>query len=357
MLRYFKYQLPFKTPFKTSSETLFQREGIILVFEHEHITAFGEIAPLPGFSLFDLNKILPILKLNKKSFQNALVQGEGSQLLHVLNQVHAIPSLTFGLSTLLIDFKAKQAQQSMGKFLNGVQISAVPCNAVLGISTIQQTIDNAQQLVSQGFNTLKFKVGNNLPNELEILEHLRRSFPTIKIRLDANQAWTEKEAIYALNKFCNYGVEYCEQPLKRDSILELAEIRKHTDIKIAADEAFRNKEDAQRLLELNAVDILIIKPMMFGSFTDLSVTKKLADSHNTDIVFTTSLENKIGRTTTAILASIWGSKKYAHGLSTSTLFDDNDFSSESEVIDGQFMLKDSPGLGITVDYNNLTEIV
>ncbi len=356
MLRYFKYQLPLKTPFKTSSETLVQREGIILVFDHGNITAFGEIAPLPGFSEFDLNQILPILELNKKSIQSALIQGDGNQILHILNQIHAIPSLIFGLNTLLLDYRAKQAHQSMGQFLGGAQITTVPCNAVLGISTIEQTIENAQQLVSQGFNTLKFKVGSNLSNELEILEYLRHSFPTIRIRLDANQAWTEKEAIHALNKFSNYDIEYCEQPIRKENMLGLASVRKCTEIKIAADEACRNKVDAQQLLELNAVDILIIKPMMFGSFTDLSVTKKLADSHNTDIVFTTSLENKIGRTTTAILASIWGSKKYAHGLSTSSLFDDN-FSSKNEVIDGHYILKDSPGLGITIDYNNFTEIV
>ena len=113
---------------------------------------------------------------------------------------------------------------------------------------------------------------------------------------------------------------------------------------------------AQELLELNAVDLLIIKPMMFGSFTDLNVTKKLADSPNTDIIFTTSLENKIGRTITAILASCWGSKNYAHGLSTASLFNEEN-SILNEVVDGHFVLNDSPGLGISFDYNNLREII
>ncbi len=356
MLRYFKYQLPFKVPFSTSSETLVQREGVILVFEHESITAFGEIAPLPGFSKFDLDQILPILKLNKKPFQHALIQSDGEQFLHILNQIHAIPSLIFGLNTLLLDFKAKQAQQSLGYFLCEKPIRAVPCNAVLGISTIEQTIEKANKLVSQGFNTLKLKVGSNLAKELEILEYLRQAFPTIRIRLDANQGWAVKEAIHALNKFSNYDIEYCEQPIRKENILELAEVRKNTDIKIAADEACRNKEDVQELLELNAVDLLIIKPMMFGSFTDLNVTKKLADSPNTDIIFTTSLENKIGRTITAILASCWGSKNYAHGLSTASLFNEEN-SILNEVVDGHFVLNDSPGLGISIDYNNLREII
>ncbi len=356
MLRYFKYQLPFKIPFKTSSETLYQRDGLVLVFEYDNIIAYGEIAPLQGFSRFNLDQILPILELNKKSIQSALIQGDGNQLLHILNQIHAIPSLIFGLNTLLLDFKAKQAQQSMGKFLGGPQTNTVQCNAVLGISTIEQTIEHAQQLVSQGFNTIKLKVGNNQSRELEIIQQLRHSFLNLNIRLDANQAWSVNEAINALNAFSSYKIEYCEQPVKKDSILELAKVRTNTDVKIAADEACRNKVDVQQLLELNAADILIIKPMLFGSFTDLSVTKKLADSHSTDIVFTTSLENKIGRTTTAILASIWGSKKHAHGLSTASLFD-NEISSEQEVVDGHYILNDSPGLGITVEFNNMMEIV
>ncbi len=96
--------------------------------------------------------------------------------------------------------------------------------------------------------------------------------------------------------------------------------------------------------------------MMFGVFLDISVTKKLADSHGIDTVFTTSFENKIGRTTTAILASIWGSNVYAHGLSTGSLYK-TEPCIPTEIHNGHYILNNKPGIGTHIDYSNFEEII
>jgi L-alanine-DL-glutamate epimerase-like enolase superfamily enzyme len=95
--------------------------------------------------------------------------------------------------------------------------------------------------------------------------------------------------------------------------------------------------------------------MMFGNFSEISVTKELADSHYKCIVFTTSLESKIGRTVTSILASGWGTNKYAHGLSTGSLFK-YDLGTNQEVDSGFIHIPKKPGIGIDLNFNHLKEI-
>jgi hypothetical protein len=59
--------------------------------------------------------------------------------------------------------------------------------------------------------------------------------------------------------------------------------------------------------------------MLLGSFNKIFETKRLANTHDNEIIFTTSLEGGIGRRITAILASGLGSLKNAHGLATGHL--------------------------------------
>jgi o-succinylbenzoate synthase len=357
MLKLYTYNLPFKKPFKTAKSELTHRNGIVLVFEQNGFKAYGEIAPLPGFSKFTLQEIIPILKLNKKAIERSLIEDEFDQFSFVLYQIHDIPSLKFGLDTLYADLKAKKAGLPLSKYLFKHSFEEkVRVNATLGITDLESSIVQAKNYIEEGFNTLKVKVGINTDTEFKLLKVLRSQFQDIKIRIDANQSWSFNEAIKILNNLESLGIEFCEEPLKVAEAKYLPELKKLVKIKLAADESFRNKKDAIRLIKQDAVETLILKPMMFGSFSEINVTKQLADSHYNSVVFTTSLESKIGRTITAILTSGWGATNYAHGLSTGSLFE-YDLGEESEIHSGFFHLPIKPGIGIDLNVKHLKEII
>lgn len=356
MLKLYTYSIPFKTPFKTAEYSFANREGLVLVFEYDGITAFGEIAPLPGFSKFTLNEIIAIVQLNRNTLETALIQDEFDQFIYVLNQIHDIPSLKFGLDTLAHDYRAKKARLPLSEYLFGDSCGKkVPVNATLGIADLKSTLIKAQQLSDDGFNTFKIKVGINFKKELEILTSLRSAFPNKKIRIDANQSWNYTEALKYLQQCEHLNIEYCEEPLLNNEIHRLPDLKHRININLAADESFRNKIDAERLIKQNAVDTFILKPMMFGNFSEINVTKQLANSHYIGIVLTTSLESKIGRTVTAILATGWGANKYAHGLSTGSLLK-YDLGTNQEINSGFFHIPQKPGLGIDLNYKYLKEI-
>jgi len=357
MLKLYTYSLPFKSPFKTADLVFKNREGLILVFEFDGITAFGEIAPLPGFSNFELPELIKIVQINKSAIEKALIEDEFEQFSYVLNQIHNAPSLRFGLDTLFHDYKSKKAGLTLADFLFKKDWSpTVESNGTLGASDYEVNILRAKKLVEQGFNTLKIKVGIDFEKEFEFLVKLRELYPDIKLRIDANQSWDFKQAVKNLKRFETLDLEYCEEPLLSSKSNQLSRLKEQTNINLAADESFRNKTDAKRLIQQNAVNIFILKPMMFGSFSEINVTKQLANSHYNDVIFTTSLESTIGRTMTAILASGLGSKNYAHGLATESIFSYN-LGTTQEINSGSFQIPEKSGLGIDLNFNHLEEII
>lgn len=93
------YKIPFSSPFQLAGKRFETRKGLILSFTDGDVTAYGEVAPLPGFSSESLEEILTVLLQNQRELDNAFRNGESGQLLSVLHSIHKIPSLSFGLDT------------------------------------------------------------------------------------------------------------------------------------------------------------------------------------------------------------------------------------------------------------------
>ncbi|MEP5945359.1 MAG: enolase C-terminal domain-like protein, partial [Balneola sp.] len=210
MLKYYTYKIPFQTPFSISGAVYEFREGIIVEFDHDGIQAFGELAPLPGFSDFSLDQVISVLQLNKEALENALIKGEFPQFFYVLSQIHNIPSLKFGLDTLYHDYLSKRKGVSLAEHLfPELATSKVTSNGVLGIKDVRSSLNTATKMIQSGFKTLKVKVGRDFENEFQLLKALRSEHPSIQIRIDCNQSWSFDEAVSNLSKLEPLNIEYC----------------------------------------------------------------------------------------------------------------------------------------------------
>ncbi len=355
MLKYFKYNIPFEHPFKVAGAEFTHREGIILVYRDSGIEAYGEVAPLPGFSSESLAEVEEVLKMNREHLQQTIRSGDGTDTLNVLDQIHQFPSLSFGLDTLLHDLAAKNEGESLVQYLFPKFNNQVTCNATLPIQNKSESLSKAQELIEQGFDTLKIKVGDDLLREVEIIKVIRQQYPDLKIRIDANQAWTKNQAIRNLGELEPFYIEYCEQPVPKDQISALKEVKDAVKIPIAADESVRNKRSVLELSESNAADLLILKPMLMGTFDNIFVTKQVTDTHNIETIFTTSLETAVGRAATVALSAGLGSKDRAQGLATGA-FLSHDLAREDWLNKPAISFPKSKGLGILLHLEGLKEL-
>ncbi len=340
----YTYSFPFKKPFKTSSGTFSEREGVILELKKNDIIALGDAAPLPGFSVESLEEVIQQLKELSAEIK-ALVSNEISlesfQVFHRKQDIY--PSLQFALDTLGVDFLSQHSQTSAHDLLFDNPAKKLQCNGVVPISARETTINKVRELTEKGYTTIKIKVGQNYNNELEQLGDLRSSFPELIIRVDANRAWEIDEAIENLTGLEALDIEYCEEPLANPTVKNYKRLSNATSVPLALDESFPGFKDWNSILP--EISVLIVKPMVIGGLTKLFATNRLANNHGNKVIYTTSLESGIGRAMTVILAAGLGSRDSAHGLSTGSLLTMDVWNDGTYINNGSVHLPDRSKLG------------
>jgi len=355
MTSYYAFKIPFKTPFRISNQTLNTRNGILLVFNSGDFLAFGEVAPLPGFSKETIEQVLTVLIENQKNLEAAFRNNEAEQLISILDGIHNFPSLSFGLDSLLLDLNSKKNDTLISSNLFNQVLSNPSVNGAIGIQDVESSLSKADSLTQNGISTFKIKLGADNHKEREIIQAVREKYPEVKIRIDANQAWNIDAAIRCLKSLEEFNIEYCEQPVSENDLIGLKTVKDAVSIPIAADEAVRSFHQAKELIEVKACDLLILKPSLFGRIKNCIVTKEWANSHNIDVVVTTAFDTIVGRTITAVLASGLGSEKYAHGLATGQFLNEPG-DNLSEIHQGTYLLPTTPGISRNIDLSYFKKI-
>ena len=340
----YTYSFPFKKSFKTSSHTFTSRKGIVLELKADNFTALGEAAPLPGFSQESLEDVSTQLKNFSDAIKNLLHESISLEELQVFYRKNEIfPSLQFALDTLAIDYLSQKSGVTAQDYLFDDPATNLKVNGVVSIQDDSTTLRKVDELATDGYSTIKIKVGSDFNKELPILKNIRSSYPELALRLDANKAWELNDAIERLKKLGNLGIEYCEEPLAQVSIQNLKKLNNSVSVPVALDESLLQADSLDSIMPF--ISVVVIKPMVFGSLSKLFATNRLAVSHNNKVIYTTSLESGIGRTMTVILATGLGNKNSAHGLATGSLLKMDVWNDGTYINNGSVSLPDRTELG------------
>ncbi|MGO4597852.1 dipeptide epimerase [Terrabacter sp. 2RAF25] len=130
--------------------------------------------------------------------------------------------------------------------------------------------DTARDRVSEGFRTLKMKVGTDASTDVQRVASVRDAVgPDVSIRLDANQGWTREEAVQVIRalEVADLGVELVEQPVVADDVEGLAWVRERVGLAVMADESCYGPYDLERIIRLGAADLVNVKLAKCGSLT------------------------------------------------------------------------------------------
>ena len=192
----------------------------------------------------------------------------------------------------------------------------VPVNCTVPVVSPQR----AHEIVrSSGCGTAKVKVAEStLAEDCERLEAVRDALgPRGHVRVDANMLWdveTAIKAIKAMDKAAN-GLQYVEQPCR--TLDELAQVRRKTDVLIAADESIRKAEDPLKVAVAGAADIAVIKVAPLGG---VRKALEIAEACGLPCVVSSALETSVGMAAGIALAAALPELDYACGLATLSMF-------------------------------------
>jgi len=190
---------------------------------------------------------------------------------------------------------------------------------------------------AKGYQVYKVKVG--VPGDIEMVAAVRDATKA-RIRVDANEGWTLKDAISRIKELEKLDVEFIEQPLHRDDLEGFKILRSKVDMPIIADEGVFRSGDIPKYVGL--VDGINIKLSKSGGIREAFKMINIARAHKMKVMIGCMVETSVGITAAAQIASL---VDYAD-LDGNVLISDDPFVGV-KLENGYLRIPDGPGLGVT----------
>lgn len=320
------YALPLKQPWQTHRGTFSQRTGRLLRLQTaDNRTGWGDCAPLPEFGI----SAAAAAAFAEETAQLDLVAQRAGQPLHGWLSGEAP----------VADVAVNQNFGSILNFAGGPGEAKIGPNGSAGESMAHRLKRSAEA----GFSVIKFKVGVS-PIDLEIAAMLEiaDALPAgLRLRLDANCAWSRDEAQRFLSACGGLPIESLEEPLAEPDFDFLQKIQSTVAFPLAIDESVHLLDT--RFFRHPPVRRIVLKPARHGGLlasTELALRARASDI---EVIVTSSLESACGLLACAHLAAAVAPTAI-HGLATAEWFA-SDTGEPPPIANGRLKLPDAAGLG------------
>lgn len=359
-LRLRPFRLTMRAPLQRAGSAHRDRSGVMItILDDESHLGRGEATPLVEFGTEDLAVTSSLLndlagKLSGLSLPATCQHVEG--FINSIPELSGAPAARCGLESALLDLAAQSAGLPLAKFLNASARAFVPVSALLSASQPEQLAKEASAAVRRGFRVIKVKVaGRALSDDAKRLLAVRRSVgEDVKIRIDANGAWTEAEAATALRGLSPLKLELCEQPVSAANHAALRRLRWQVRCPIAADESVSQPDAKDMLLDGEdgpAADVVVLKPMVLGGLLPSLRLARRAEELGVGYYVTSSLDGVVARVGAAHLAAAVPKADWASGLAVGELFQSDTGVDPCPPCRGEIHLPIQPGLGLAVSWS------
>lgn len=298
-------EVPLIEPFHISLGVITHAKSAVVSIEtDEGLTGYGEGSP--GILITGEN--LPGTVAGIEIMKHDLIGLDPCDLEAVYwamnkSQAHA-PSGKTAIDMACYDLLGQKAGMPVYKLLGGMS-NTIETDITVGIAAPDIMAAKAKNWVQKGFTTIKTKVGTGLTEDIARVKAIRNAVgSSVKIRIDANQAWSAKEAVQFIERLNEYDLELVEQPVKAWDIEGLEYVTKHSPVLIMSDESCFTATDALRLVERRAVNVLNIKLMKCGGIREALKINAVCESAGIQCMLGCMVEeSNIGITAAASLGA------------------------------------------------------
>ena len=344
-----KVSIPLKKPFKTALRVVYSAEDLIVkVIADTGEVGFGNSSPSVVITGDSQESALVAIRdtLGPRLIGQDVENLEGIAHLLDTGMIHN-SSPKAALDIAVHDLFGQRFGLPLHQLFGGSR-SSLETDLTISLNLPDDMVRDALEAVADGFTVLKLKVGNDPALDLQRVQAIRAAVGDgIKMRLDANQGWTPKQAVRTIQQLEAEGlnIELIEQPVKAHDVDGLKYVTDHVDTDIMADESVFGPRDVFKLLAMRACDCINIKLMKAGGLYPAVKMANLAETRGIECMMGCMLESKVGITAASCLAA--GKKIITRAdLDTAMLLAQDPVLGGVSFTKNQLCLSDAPGLGI-----------
>lgn len=341
--------VPLKRPFKTALRTVNSVEDVIVkVITDSGNVGYGEAPPTAvitgdttGAIVGAINDVIAknIVGMDIDNFEEIMIKLNKCMVKNT--------SAKAAVDIALYDLYGQLYNAPLYKLLGGYRKEIIT-DITISVNSPEEMAEDSIDAVKLGYNTLKIKVGKDSELDIKRLQAVREAIgKDVKLRIDANQGWTPKEAVRILRKMEDLGlnIELVEQPVEAHDIEGLKFITDNVYIPVMADESVFSPKDALTIMQNRAADLINIKLMKTGGIYNALKICSIAEIYGIQCMIGCMLEAKVSVTAAVHLAA-------AKSIITRVDLDGPVLCKEDPIIGGAIFnesiisLGENPGLGI-----------
>ena len=344
-------EVPLKEPVTgVHGVTSVQKSLLVRVVSDDGVEGWGDVDPTPGYTLESIDDILA----DAERLAGAL---RGIDPFNV-NRALAVMDETLkgafeakaAIEMALLDLKGRALGVPVHSLLGGRLVDEVQLNAWIGAVPPEKAAREAADWLARGFTTAKIKISGPGAVGLDRVAAVRAAVGSkMALRVDFNESLAPGEAVPFIRALVPYDLTLVEQPVPRDRIDALAEIRRQITIPLMADESVTSPASLIEIIKREAADIVKVKAMKQGgllrtrSMVECAAAAglRVVIGHGFGLALSTLAEATLAATSAAVLpgCEAVGLLKMSADVVTVPL----------DLNHGILKLPDTPGLGATID--------
>ena len=344
-----KISVPLRVPFKTALRSVSSVEDVIVeVYTDTGAVGYGEAPPTGAITGDTTGAILGALQDHIIKTVVGRDVDDFEDLMQALNKcIVGNTSAKAAMDMALWDLYGQLYRIPVYKLMGGSRKEIIT-DITISVNDPEEMARDAVDAVRRGYDTLKIKVGAHPELDVARLTAVRQAIGNdTRIRIDANQGWEPKQAVRLLNQMQEKGldIEFVEQPVKAHDIDGLKYVTERSYVPVLADESVFSPEDAVRIMQTGAADLVNIKLMKCGGLYNALKIVSAAEVYGVECMIGCMLEAKISVNAAVHLAC-------AKKIITKIDLDGPVLCREDPILGGSVFdekiitVSDDPGLGI-----------
>lgn len=341
--------VPLRTPFKTALRTVNSVEDIIVRIETDTgNVGYGEVPPTGVITGDTTGAIIGAIESHIKK---ALIGMDIENIEEIMDKLDKSivgnTSAKAGVDIAIYDLYGQLYNAPVYKILGGYRKEIIT-DITISVNEPEEMARDSIDAINRGYRTLKIKVGNDAKKDIERMKAIREAVGyDVDLRIDANQGWNYKEAIYTLRKMEDAGlnIELVEQPVPGHDFEGLKMVTDNVSIPVMADESVFSPKDAIKIMEMRAADYINIKLMKTGGIHNALKICNIAEVYGVECMIGCMLEAKVSVNAAVHLAA---AKKIITkiDLDGPVLCSEDPVDGGSVFNESKIILNDAPGFGI-----------